>query len=280
MVDAVKPALVVQALIEFGASKTRLSVGQLFMRSMLAGAFLGVATTLAFTAITQTGLPIVGALIFPVGFAMIVVLGLDLGTGSFAFMPMAVMAGRATTGQMLANWVICFFGNLAGSLIYAGLAYLSLTKAGHDVSDPMIAKLTAAVTARSAGFYNLGTQGYVTAFVRAMLCNWMVCLGVTMGLAASTSVGKIVGCWLPIVIFFGQGFEHAVVNMTLFPLGIMLGANTTVAQYLLANELPVTIGNLVGGFLFTGLALYIAYPTGSAAKGQDTITEARAVAAE
>ncbi len=280
MVDAVKPALVVQALIEFGGSKTRLSVGQLFMRSMLAGAFLGVATTLAFTAITQTGMPIVGALIFPVGFAMIVVLGLDLVTGSFAFMPMALMAGKATTGQMLINWVICFFGNFAGSLIYAGLAYLSLTKGGHDLTDPMIAKLTAAVAARSAGFYNLGPQGFLTAFVRAMLCNWMVCLGVTMGLAASTSVGKIIGCWLPILIFFAQGFEHAVVNMTLFPLGLMLGANATVGQYLLANELPVTIGNLVGGFLFTGLALYIAYPTGSATRGQDTITEARAVAAE
>ena len=280
MVDAVKPALVVQALIEFGASKTRLSVGQLFVRSMLAGAFLGVATTLAFTAIAQTGMPIVGALIFPVGFSMIVVLGLDLVTGSFAFMPMAVMAGRATVPQMLANCVICFLGNFAGSLIYAGLAYLSLTKGGHDLTDPTIAKLTAAVTARSAGFYNLGAQGYLTAFVRAMLCNWMVCLGVTMSLAASTSVGKIIGCWLPILIFFGQGFEHAVVNMTLFPLGLMLSANATVGQYLLANELPVTIGNLVGGFLFTGLALYIAYPIGSAARGQDPITEARAVAAE
>ena len=280
MVDAVKPAGVVQALIEAGASKTRVSVGQLFMRSMLAGAFLGVATTLAFTAATQTGLPIVGALIFPVGFAMIIVLGLDLVTGSFAIMPMAVLAGRATFAQLIANWVIVFIGNFAGSLIYAGLAYLSLTKGGHDLADPVIAKLTAAVTARSAGFYNLGTQGFITAFVRAMLCNWMVCLGVTMGLAASTSVGKIVGCWLPIVIFFAQGFEHAVVNMCLFPLGLMLGANATVGEYLLNNELPVTLGNIVGGFLFTGLALYISYPTGSAARGQDSITEARAVAAE
>ena len=136
------------------------------------------------------------------------------------------------------------------------------------------------MTARSAGFYNLGTQGIATCFVRAMLCNWMVCLGVVMALCSSTSVGKIVGCWLPILIFFAQGFEHAVVNMSLFPLGIMLGAGTTVSQYLLVNELPTTIGNLVGGFLFTGLALYLAYPTGSAARGQDTISDARAVAAE
>ena len=280
MVDAVKPAQVVQAMIELGAAKTRLSVSELFVRSMLAGAFLGVSTTLAFTAATQTGMPIVGALIFPVGFSMIVVLGLDLITGSFALLPLAVMAKKATLGQLVANWVITFIGNFVGSLILASLMYLSLSKGGHDLTDPIIAKVTAAVTARSAGFANLGTYGVVTAFVRAMLCNWMVCLGVVMALCASTSVGKILGCWLPILIFFAQGFEHAVVNMSLFPLGIMLGAGTTTGQYLLVNELPVTIGNLVGGFLFTGLALYLCYPAGSAARGQDSISDARAVPAE
>ena len=280
MVDAVRPAQVVQAMIEAGAAKTRLSVGELFVRSALAGAFLGVATTLAFTAATQTGMPIVGALIFPVGFSMIVVLGLDLITGSFALLPMAMMAGKATLPQLVKNWIVTFVGNFVGALILAGLMYLSLTKGGVNFDDPIVAKLTANVTGRTAGFYNAGTAGLVTDFVRAMLCNWMVCLGVTMALCAQTSVGKILGCWLPILIFFAQGFEHAVVNMALMPLGLMLGAKATVAEYLLGNELPTTVGNFVGGFLFTGLALYIAYPKGSVARGQDTVAEAHAVPAE
>ena len=280
MVDAVQPSRVVQAMIEAGAVRARLPFGELFVRSALAGAFLGVATTLAFTAATQTGVPIVGALIFPVGFSMIVVLGLDLITGSFALLPLAVMARRATAGQLVRNWTVTFVGNYVGSLVLAGLMYLSLSKGGVNFDDPIIAKITAAVTARTAGFYNAGSAGLVTDFVRAMLCNWMVCLGVVMALCARTSIGKIVGCWLPILIFFAQGFEHAVVNMALMPLGLMLGAKATVGQYLLANELPTTIGNLVGGFLFTGLALYIAYPTGSAALGQDTLAEAQAMPAE
>ncbi len=284
MIDAVMPAKVVQGMIAAGEAKTRLTVVELFVRSALAGAFLGVATTLAFTAAGQTGLPIVGALIFPVGFSMIVVLGLDLITGSFALMPLAVMAGKATIGQLITNWIITFVGNFAGSLILAGLMYLSLTSMGHDgggpVFTPVVEGLKKAVTARSAGFYNLGTLGIGTAFVRAMLCNWMVCLGVVMAIASSTSVGKIIGCWLPIVIFFGQGFEHAVVNMSLFPLGLLLGANATVSQYLLYNELPVTLGNLVGGFLFTGLALYLAYPTGATERGQDVMAAAQQAAAE
>ena len=279
-VDEVKPARVVQAMIEAGAAKTRLTVSELFVRSALAGAFLGVATTLAFTALTQTGLPIFGALIFPVGFSMIVVLGLDLITGSFALLPMAVIAGKATMGQLIKNWIVTFIGNYVGALILAGLMYLSLSKGGTDFTDPIAAKIIGAVTARTAGFYNAGGPGILTDFIRAVLCNWMVCLGVTMALCAKTSAGKIIGCWLPIVIFFGQGFEHAVVNMALMPLGMMLGAKVTIGQYLLANELPTTIGNFFGGFLFTGLALFLAYPRGSAAAGQDVIADAHAVPAE
>jgi formate/nitrite transporter len=259
MADALKPAQVVSSMIELGWAKTTMPAGQLLVRSGLAGALLGVSTTLAFAAAVQTGVPLVGALIFPVGFAMIVVLGLDLVTGSFALLPMAVMAKRATVRQMLENWVITFVGNFIGALILAVLMYIVLTSSGHDTGGPIGDKLRAAVAARSAGYAAIGTDGLITVFVKAMLCNWLVCLGVTMAIAAPTVAGKVIGCWLPIVTFFGQGFEHTVVNMSLFPLGLMMGAKATIGEYLLANEIPVTIGNLVGGFLFTGLALYLAY---------------------
>lgn len=259
MSEPFKPASVVSSMIELGAAKATMPAGQLLVRSGLAGALLGVATTLAFTAIAQTNLPIVGALIFPVGFAIITVMGLDLVTGSFALLPMAVMAKRASVNQMLVNWVVTFVGNFVGALILAGLMYIALTSAGHDNAGPIGDKLRAAVASRSAGYAALGLEGYVTVFTKAMLCNWLVCLGVTMGIAAPTVAGKVIGCWLPIVTFFGQGFEHTVVNMSLFPLGLMVGAKATVGEYLLANEIPVTLGNLVGGFLFTGLAMYLAY---------------------
>ena len=259
MADALKPAQIVGSMIELGWAKTTMPVGQLLVRSGLAGALLGVATTLAFAATAQTGVPLVGALIFPVGFAMIVVLGLDLVTGSFALLPMAVMAGRATVRQMLVNWGLTFVGNFIGALILAVLMYVVLTSAGHDAGGPIGDKLRAAVAARSAGYAAIGLDGLITVFVKAMLCNWLVCLGVTMAIAAPTVAGKVIGCWLPILTFFGQGFEHTVVNMSLFPLGLMMGAKATVGEYLLSNEIPVTIGNLVGGFLFTGLALYLAY---------------------
>jgi formate/nitrite transporter len=259
MSDAVKPAQILGNMIEAGAIKAQLGAGELLARSALAGALLGVATTLAFLALAQTGVPLVGALIFPVGFAMIVVLGLDLITGSFALLPIAVMAGRATGGQMLRNWLWTFIGNFAGALVYAVLIWIVLTNADTNNGAAIGDRIRAAVEARSAGYAALGSAGLLTVFVKAMLCNWLVCFGVTMGLASTSVVGKVMGCWLPIVLFFAQGFEHAVVNMSLFPLGLLLGAKTTVGTFLLWNELPVTIGNLAGGFIFTGLAMWLAY---------------------
>ena len=99
----------------------------------------------------------------------------------------------------------------------------------------------------------------ITSFVKAMLCNWMVCLGVVMAMTTTSTVGKLAALWMPIFIFFAQGFEHSVVNMFIIPTGMMMGAKVTVAQWWLWNQIPVTLGNLVGGFTFTGLALYVTY---------------------
>jgi formate/nitrite transporter FocA (FNT family) len=91
----------------------------LLVRGVLSGALLGFATSLAIGATVQTGQPIVGALIFPVGFVMIVLLGLELVTGSFALLPLAMLRGRATPGTVLVNWSWVFAGNLMGSVFYA-----------------------------------------------------------------------------------------------------------------------------------------------------------------
>ena len=65
-------------------------------------------------------------------------------------------------------------------------------------------------------------------------------------------------------LFFAQGFEHSVVNMFIIPTGMMMGAKVTVADWWLWNQIPVTLGNLVGGFCFTGFAIYWTYKPASA----------------
>ena len=102
--------------------------------------------------------------------------------------------------------------------------------------------------------------------MKALLCHWMVCLGVVMALTSQSTVGKIVAMGLPILTFFAQGFEHSVVNMFMIPTGMLLGAKVSVADWWLWNQIPVTLGNLVGGFTFTGLALYMTYKPRSGAE--------------
>jgi formate transporter len=93
----------------------------------------------------------------------------------------------------------------------------------------------------------------------ALLGNWMVCLGVVMAMTSHSTLGKIAAAWLPIFTFFAQGFEHSVVNMFLIPTGMMLGAKVSLSQWWIWNQIPVTLGNLVGGLLFTRLFLYWTY---------------------
>lgn len=258
--DYVKPVDVVRSMVDAGVAKSQLSIKDLLIRGFLSGAILGFATQLALTALAQTGIGLAGAIIFPVGFIMIVLLGLELVTGNFGLLPLGYNEGRISLGAMLANFGWVFVANLLGGLVYAALAFIALTMAGHGVDATGVAeRLVKAATAKTVAYQSAGTAGMITVFVKAMLCNWMVCLGVVMAMTSTSTIGKIAGAYMPIMMFFALGFEHSVVNMFVIPIGMMLGAHVSVAQWWLWNEIPVTLGNLVGGLLFTGMALYATY---------------------
>lgn len=257
--DYLKPIDVVKTMVAAGDSKAGLRVKDLLIRGVLSGALLGFATSLAFTATAQTGVPLVGALVFPVGFVMIILLGLELVTGSFAVTMLAGVDGRRPWPKVIANLAWVFIGNLAGSLLYGVLLFAVLTDAGSHSPSGIATKIAAAAEAKTVGYAAHGLAGLISVTSKAVLCNWMVCLGVVMGMTSQSTVGKIVAAWLPILTFFAQGFEHSVVNMFLIPTGMLLGAKVSLADWWLWNQIPVTLGNLFGGFVFTGLFLYWTY---------------------
>ena len=261
--DSVKPADIVANMVQAGIAKAQLGPFDLLLRGFLSGALLGFATSLALGAALQTGQLLVGALIFPVGFVMIVLLGLELVTGSFALLPLAQLRGRATFGTVLANWSWVFVGNLIGSVFYAALLVIALTNAGQIEPSGLATRLIQAAEAKTTGYAHFGMAGMFTVFVKAILCNWMVCLGVVMGLASTSTIGRIAASWLPILVFFAQGFEHSVVNMFIIPAGMMMGAKVSLTDWWVWNQIPVTLGNIVGGLLFTGLALYATFGRGT-----------------
>jgi formate/nitrite transporter len=254
--DTVTPAAIVSAMVQSGATKARLSPTDLLIRGALSGGLLGIATSLALGAAVQTGQLLVGALIFPVGFVMIVLLGLELVTGSFAVLPMAVMSGQAKSGQMLSNWSWVLLGNLIGSAAYGVLFVIAVTDAWQIAPAGVAERVRQVAEAKTIGYAAFGAAGMLTVFVKAILCNWMVCMGVVMGLCSTSVIGRIAAAWMPILVFFAQGFEHTVVNMFIIPAGMMLGAKVSVVDWIVWNLVPVTLGNLVGGFSLVALALF------------------------
>ncbi|HWX53770.1 MAG TPA: formate/nitrite transporter family protein [Verrucomicrobiae bacterium] len=257
--DAVSPAEIMTDALELAKRKAGLSVSDLLLRGVLAGAMLGFATSLVLMVLSQGLPPIVGAALFPVGFVILVLLGFELATGNFALLPPAVAAGQVTFGRLLRNWGWVYLGNLIGSVFYALLFYLAITNFGASNGGAVGDQLRLIAQKKTLGYMATGGGGWATAFVKAILCNWMVTLGAMLALASRSTVGKIAAMWLPIMTFFALGYEHSIVNMFLLPAGMMMGAPVSLKQWWLWNQIPVTLGNILSGALFTGLALHFTY---------------------
>jgi formate/nitrite transporter len=257
--DYVNPQDLMRDAIVAAENKSSLAIGDMVLRGALAGVLLGFATSLAVMVTAQGLPPIAGAILFPVGFVMLVLLGLELATGNFALLPAAWAAGGVSPKRLLRNWGWVYLGNLMGSVFYAFLFYLALTNFGTSGAGKIGDLLKMAAQNKTLAYMALGSRGWGTALVKGVLCNWMVTIAVLLALASRSTVGKVVAMWLPIMTFFAQGFEHSVVNMFVIPVGMMFGAPVSIAQWLAWNQLPVTLGNILSGALFTGLALQVTY---------------------
>ena len=232
----------------------------MLLRGALAGGLLAYATSLVMVILSQGLPPLVGAICFPVGFVMLVLLGLELATGNFALMPLALLSGDIGTGRLLRNWTWVYAGNLLGSLAYAALFCAAITGFGASSGGPLADQLRRVAVAKTTTYAALNVAGWATAVVKAVLCNWMVTIGAVLALVSRSTIGKVIAMWLPIATFFAHGYEHSIVNMFVIPAGMTLGAPVSFGDWWLWNQIPVTLGNLVGGAVLTGGALAICYP--------------------
>jgi len=262
--DYVQPQELIDIVEATGRKKAGLNVRRMLFMGFLSGALLAYATAFAFKA--SDGLPdgiasLVAGAVFPVGFAMIVLLGLELATGNFAVLPVGMARGTVTWSEMLRNWGWVYLGNFFGCLFVGFLLALALTEAFSQASGPLGAKIIAVAQSKTLVYEHAGANGWLTAFVKGILCNWMVALGTVLGLSSTSTTGKIAAIWLPVSTFFALALEHSIVNMFVMPTAIILGADITVRQWLVWNQIPVTLGNIVGGAVLTGLLLHHCYKT-------------------
>ncbi|MBP0618063.1 formate/nitrite transporter family protein [Jiella mangrovi] len=252
------PKEFVTKMVDAGEAKIFMSTKDTLIRSYMAGAILALAAAFAVTITVNTGNPLVGALLFPVGFCMLYLLGFDLLTGVFTLVPLALLDKRPGCDMkgLARNWGLVFCGNFAGALTVALFMAITFTMGFTEAPNAVGQKIGHIGEGRTIGYAAAGFGGMLTLFIRAVMCNWMVSTGVVAAMMSTSVGGKVIAMWMPILVFFYLGFEHSIVNMFLFPSGIILGGQFTVMDYLLYNEIPTIIGNVVGGLTFVGATLY------------------------
>jgi formate transporter len=259
-----KPVEIVIMAGDAGKYKANLSPDNYLVRAFMAGLFIAVGGALA--TICSTGLEntvgpgfksLISGAVFPVGLIAIVLTGMSLFTGDTMLIPMAVFQKKTTWSRVWNAWFWVYIGNFIGALFWAYLMAVGpFSKGGSSELTVFGQNAIGIAQAKTLPYMAAGTMGLWSAFMKGIACNLLVNVAILLAMSSKSMVGKFFGIWFPIMAFVASGFEHSVANMYFIPTGIMLGAKVTWAQFIQWNLIPVTVGNIVGGFIFIGAAYY------------------------
>lgn len=261
--DALGPAEIEAKAEAVGVGKATMPVSRMFVAAMLAGAFIAFGGMFFCLVLGDATMPflvqrLVGGLCFCLGLTLVLCCGAELFTGN-TLMVCGLASEKYGWGAMLKNWVVVWIGNLVGALVVVFLVFMAhlADMNGGGVGSAMLSVAVSKVT-----------PDWATLFFKGILCNILVCLAVWIGFSARTIVDKVVGLVFPITAFVACGFEHCVANMFFLPMAFALkltGFASSVDSSaidpgsILSNISAATLGNIVGGAIFVGLAYWFAY---------------------
>jgi formate/nitrite transporter len=268
--DALPPVEMARKAEQVGVVKAEMSTASTLALSVLAGAFIALGAIFA-TTVSAGGaevpfglLRLVGGVAFSLGLVLVIVAGAELFTGNNLIV-MAWASRRVRTGKVARNWTLVYVGNLAGALATAALLYVSRQyEFGAGAVGVQALSIAEAKT----------SLGFVQAVALGAFCNGLVCLAVWLCYSARTTTDKILSIVPPIAAFVAAGFEHCVANMFFIPMGLLIKqdeafiasqpsvpdlTDLTWGQFLTANLLPVTLGNIVGGAVLVGAIYWFVY---------------------
>lgn len=268
------PAETAQLAIESGAAKASLPTGKALVGGFLAGAYIAFGALLAI--IVSAGLKVdewgglitlFTGLVFSLGLVLTVIGGAELLTGNMMLVPLAVLARRTTVAKLAINWVWLTIGNLVGSLF---VAYFLADKTGLIANQGAPAAASAFTRLSAISIGKALTESDWQIFLRAMGCNWLVCLAVWLALAATDVGGKIIAIVFPITAFVALGFDHVVANMFFLPAAMWVHVPGITIGHVINNLVVAFIGNAVGAGVFVAGAYWYLYAAdGNATAGQE-----------
>lgn len=187
---------------------------------------------------------LVGALVFPVGFLILLVGKTELFTENFLLPVAAVLKGRGNLHQLGMLWLVSLLFNLLGALVFA----LLISRGNVLSSEPaeqMIALATHSIE------YDLWT-----AFIKALFAGWLMTT-LTWLLVAAVGFGpRMAVIWvIGTLIVLGQ-FNHVIISAVEIFIAMFLGADITIGDWLTKNFAPALVGNVIGGLVFETMLQY------------------------
>lgn len=254
----------------------------ILLRGGMAGAYIGMGTALMVT--VSTGVAdmlgdgmarlLMGA-VFPLGVILTIMTGAELFTGDAMLAPFAAFRHDAGWIGVLRIWILSYLGNIIGAAGFACLmvyGVLLQSNPSGGLTAGMYAVSTVALASEHCSYAGIG--GLFSCFLKAISAGWLLNLAILLGICADDAFGKIVGIWFPVMAMTASGCEHAITNTYLVPAGLMIAKSLTPLQvseigpqvgtlgwssFLIGNLIPSTLGNLIGGLIFSGLILWIAF---------------------
>ncbi len=261
-----EPSDIAHTAVATGVKKAELRWDKTLVGSFLAGAYIAFGGLVAITVSSGLDPEIWGSLptlftgaAFTLGLVLVLVAGSHLLTGNMLLLPISAMQGRLSMGDVARNFTLVLIGNLAGAMFVAFFLAVQTGVIGQLGSE---AGTSGAMTydrlaqiAEAKGVQESNWQ----IFLRAMGCNWLVCLAVWMSLAATSVAGKILAVFFPIMAFVAMGFDHVVANMFFLPAAIFAGVPDLGWDDTLRNWLLAFLGNLVGAVIFVATSYWYMY---------------------
>jgi formate/nitrite transporter len=260
------PEQIAETAVTTGARKAALSWDKQLVGGFLAGAYIAFGGLLAITVSSGLDPKTWGTLptlftgaVFTLGLILVVLAGSELLTGNMALVPIALLVRRVSLRGLGVNFVLVLIGNLLGSLFVAYFLAIKTGVIGSAGADPAKA---AGMTFQRLSDIALAKGTKETdwqIFLRALGCNWLVCLAVWLAISAEDVAGKILGIFFPIMAFVAMGFDHVVANFFFLPAAIYahvpgLGWGDAIHNWVFAF-----LGNLVGAVVFVSTAYWYLY---------------------
>lgn len=261
-----EPAEIAQTAVATGVKKSQLRWDKTLIGSFLAGAYIAFGGLVAITVWSGLDPERWGSLptlftgaAFTLGLVLVLIAGSHLLTGNMLLMPISAMQGRLSWGEVLRNFTLVLIGNLAGAVFVAYFLAVQtgvIGNLGSEAGSPGgLTYERLAQIAEAKGLHESSWQ----VFLRAVGCNWLVCLTVWVSLAADSVSGKILAIFFPIMAFVAMGFDHVIANMFFLPAAIFAGVPGLGWDDTLRNWLLAFLGNLVGAVVFVATSYWYMY---------------------